>query len=274
MSTFTDRLFEATQHADNYVQFQRRLLEAMRNLVGCDGGHYIAAAGDPGDSAEAIATLPVTTLDHDTACMSTFLAEYERLSPELERLHAVLARGHAVADHQVYGPAERERMRFYQELMNVRGFRSLLICPLVLRGRMLGVATLIRKGDGARRFSSEEVAALERQLPALTLAAAAFHGLHGDPVGRREDAVGAEGGPSSNGMLDRLSPRERQIARLLASSMQIKEIAATFGTSPNTVRKQSIRLYEKLGVSGRTEVALWVQRVGAERFSGEVATTP
>jgi DNA-binding NarL/FixJ family response regulator len=60
-------------------------------------------------------------------------------------------------------------------------------------------------------------------------------------------------GPS-DAALDVLSPREREVARLIRSGLRNKEIAALLGTSVETVRKQTISIYEKLGVSVRVEL--------------------
>jgi DNA-binding NarL/FixJ family response regulator len=53
-----------------------------------------------------------------------------------------------------------------------------------------------------------------------------------------------------------LTYRELQVARLIATGLQNKEIAAFLGTSVDTVRKQTIRAYEKLGVSGRVALVI------------------
>jgi DNA-binding NarL/FixJ family response regulator len=56
----------------------------------------------------------------------------------------------------------------------------------------------------------------------------------------------------------RLTRREREVARLVGRGLQNREIASALGTSPNTVRKQIIRIFEKVGATGRTELAVWV----------------
>ncbi|MDK3075267.1 LuxR C-terminal-related transcriptional regulator [Sedimentitalea sp. JM2-8] len=55
--------------------------------------------------------------------------------------------------------------------------------------------------------------------------------------------------------LSGLSPREREVAGLFASGMTNKQVARTLGTSPSTVRNQVVRIYEKLGVSSKAELA-------------------
>jgi DNA-binding CsgD family transcriptional regulator len=54
--------------------------------------------------------------------------------------------------------------------------------------------------------------------------------------------------------LDRLSRRQQEVYWLLRAGMQNKEIAAVLGTAVDTVRKQTIAVYERLGVHGRVEL--------------------
>ena len=55
----------------------------------------------------------------------------------------------------------------------------------------------------------------------------------------------------------RLSPRERQIARLILCATPIKEVANILGLSPNTVAQYLSTLYNKIGVHSRAELAFW-----------------
>lgn len=50
---------------------------------------------------------------------------------------------------------------------------------------------------------------------------------------------------------DRLTPREREIADLIAEGQTHKQIARTLGLAPATIRNQTARIYAKVGVSSR-----------------------
>lgn len=89
--------------------------------------------------------------------------------------------------------------------------------------------------------------------------------LAGGPAGgARNPRAGAEmlGGESADprARISRLTHRELAVARLLAHGLQTKEIAAKLGTSPATVHKQTMAVYAKLKVSGRTEAAVFMAR--------------
>jgi DNA-binding CsgD family transcriptional regulator len=54
--------------------------------------------------------------------------------------------------------------------------------------------------------------------------------------------------------LDLLSARERQVVQYLAAGMTNREIAESLGLSPHTVKNYLFRIFDKLGVSSRTEL--------------------
>jgi DNA-binding CsgD family transcriptional regulator len=55
--------------------------------------------------------------------------------------------------------------------------------------------------------------------------------------------------------LDRLTPREREVARLLADGVTHREAAGRLGLAPATVRNQTQSIYGKLGVNSRARLA-------------------
>lgn len=57
------------------------------------------------------------------------------------------------------------------------------------------------------------------------------------------------------GPLDRLTPRERQIVMAVSQGLSFKQAARKIGVAPSTVANHLYRVYRKLGVSSRTELA-------------------
>jgi DNA-binding CsgD family transcriptional regulator len=70
--------------------------------------------------------------------------------------------------------------------------------------------------------------------------------------GSQPDLIRIELRPIS--IVDRLAPREREVARLLTTGATHKEVAGMVGTSPTTVRNQTQVIYEKLGVRTRAQL--------------------
>jgi DNA-binding NarL/FixJ family response regulator len=59
-----------------------------------------------------------------------------------------------------------------------------------------------------------------------------------------------------------LTDREQEVLRLVASGLPNKLIARRLGISEQTVKKHLTSVYEHIGVSDRTQAALWAQRHG------------
>ena len=62
----------------------------------------------------------------------------------------------------------------------------------------------------------------------------------------------------------KLTPREIEVVKLIVEGLRYKEIAAELGLSYETVKTYVGRIRKKLGVSSKTEVAMWAIRNGVE----------
>jgi two-component system nitrate/nitrite response regulator NarP len=59
---------------------------------------------------------------------------------------------------------------------------------------------------------------------------------------------------------DRLNPRETRIAELVAQGLRNREIAGEVGMSEAMVKLYLLRIYTRLGLANRTELALYMQQ--------------
>jgi DNA-binding CsgD family transcriptional regulator len=91
-----------------------------------------------------------------------------------------------------------------------------------------------------RQFSDRDRAVLDLLAPHLALIRQRSLSLAGPSLG----SLAAD---------TRLSPREREILRLVASGMTNREIAACLFIAPGTVRKHLDNIYAKLGVRSRAQ---------------------
>ena len=62
--------------------------------------------------------------------------------------------------------------------------------------------------------------------------------------------------------LERLSPREQEVTRLVMSGLNNKDIAATLSLSVGTVKIHLHNVYEKLGLRSRLELAAYAREKG------------
>ncbi len=68
----------------------------------------------------------------------------------------------------------------------------------------------------------------------------------------------------------RLSAAERKLAEDLIRGYSVDQIAAMRGKSPNTVRNQSVQLYAKTGMTGRSDLAaFFLQEILGEEETEE-----
>jgi DNA-binding NarL/FixJ family response regulator len=72
------------------------------------------------------------------------------------------------------------------------------------------------------------------------------------------------------GGMARLTPREREVVRLVADGMRNQEIAARLNLTEHTVRNYMLRIFDKLGISSRVELVLYAFS-GAEGMADPVA---
>ena len=62
-----------------------------------------------------------------------------------------------------------------------------------------------------------------------------------------------------------LSEREREVLTLLARGLANKQIARSLGISERTVKSHLTSVFQRIGVSDRTQAALWAERNGMRR---------
>jgi predicted ATPase/DNA-binding CsgD family transcriptional regulator len=83
-------------------------------------------------------------------------------------------------------------------------------------------------------------------------------------VGGKEDL----GAPRLRGGVERLTPRELDVLRLLARGDSNRDIAEALGLRPKTVMHHSVSIYGKLGLRGRAEATAWAFRNGVVEETG------
>jgi DNA-binding CsgD family transcriptional regulator len=111
-----------------------------------------------------------------------------------------------------------------------------------------------RRRVDAREQLREAVAAFDRLgAPGWADQAAAELKATGETARRREPSTA-----------DDLTPQERQIALLLASGQSTRSVAARLFLSPKTVEYHLRKVYTKLGIHSRPELAEILEKAGAD----------
>lgn len=166
--------------------------------------------------------------------------------PELQRGRAAgQSGGGGYIDTEVFSASERRDRPFFAEVIRPQGIQSQLVGYLSFRGRSLAAMHLCRHG-ATRGFRRNALDALRQVLPVLGVTHVAL----------------AQSAPSPR-LRSALTPREQELVGAVRHGLTNREIGLVLGSSPNTVRNQLHRLFTKLGVAGRTELAVWFEGEGS-----------
>ncbi|MFB9905447.1 helix-turn-helix transcriptional regulator [Allokutzneria oryzae] len=202
--------------------------------AGPGAGHPIAVWGSTGDRVEAA----VAAGDLDAARASVDFIERWSVNATTARARALVARCRALI--------ENDAVPLYEQALTLlaadsgadydRARTALLLGERLRRDRRVGEA---------RRH--------------LRAAAETFGRLGARPWEQRAlgelRAAGESGQRAEPVALEQLTPQELRIARLVAEGVSNKDVAARLFLSPRTVEYHLYKVYPKLGVTTRTELA-------------------
>ena len=93
---------------------------------------------------------------------------------------------------------------------------------------------------------------------------AAGHSLL-DPVLRERAATRIRSGPEDDDRLKHLTPQERRILDLLADGLTNRQIADEMFLAEKTIKNYVSNLLAKMGMSRRTEAAVYAARLAERR---------
>ena len=226
-------LVAACLGVDDLRELRAAVLAALAARVGFDDGHYLAFDG--------------AFFEEAPDYLRTFAADPAHARDLRPALAKTVDRG-AYIDTEVFTPRERDRLRVYAELLRPVGITGQLVA-LVRRGEdVLGVLHLNRRG-ASRPFVASDREEVEAALPVVAL-------LH--------RAIAPRTGTSEplRRIVGKLTPRQLDIALLVAEGYQNAQVAARLGLGDQTVRNQMSNIFARIGVYSRAELALLCERAG------------
>jgi DNA-binding CsgD family transcriptional regulator len=245
---FAAELAEIAGSVRDRAAFRRAVVSRLEAIVGCESVYWGEPMQTPTDTDRVCASTD------ETVRRALVLFARERRRFDVPRaIRAIRAEGGVAIGDEVFTRAEQDRLPVYREVVRPAGIRSYIFCEIDFRGRVLSTVTLSRHARGAP-FGGREKGLVRSIKGALGLVEAAFGAISSLPRGATEVDV--------RQLCPALSAREAQVATLVARGLGNKSIAEVLGTAPDTVRKQTIRIYEKLRVAGRVELATLVASHG------------
>src|SRR5262249_11917842 len=150
----------------------------------------------------------------------------------------------------------------FAEIIRPQGISSQLVAHVSFQRRTTCILHLCRHGR-TQPFRPRDQERLIAVLPAIAVSHAAFDGAAATTAALEAPSRPEHGEMGAfRELFETLSPREREIARYVAYGYRNRDIAIAVGASPHTVRNHLYQVFAKLGASGRTELAVWMERAG------------
>ncbi len=148
---------------------------------------------------------------------------------------------------------------------SIRGAHALALAHLETSARQLAACPrLVQAADAWCDAALAALATGDRERARAALEAAATTAPSPGPAHDRAAAILARlaSTPATVQVVERLTPRERSVIRLVAAGLTNKEIAAELHLSDKTVRNQLSLLFAKLGIERRSQAAALAVRHG------------
>jgi DNA-binding CsgD family transcriptional regulator len=239
MPRIVRELMDVAQTSPDEPAFRARALQQVVRGAPVDSAIFVRSSGDPRPAH--INKGPFLPL------MKLLSGQPERFAPGQAKGQAVAREHGAYLDTEVYTARERRELPFYREIVRPQGITNQLVAHLRFRGELSGLVYLCRHGRGTP-FRPRDLEWLRGVLPFLALGHAALIG--------RSPPMPSDDDRELDERIHSLSPREREIVRHVCAGLRNRDIALLLGSSPNTVRNQLHRVFERLGLDSRTALAV------------------
>jgi DNA-binding CsgD family transcriptional regulator len=168
-----------------------------------------------------------------------FVERYEQLGRTVDPVLQYVLKHHAPAHEELVLPVGAwKQSQLYQRCCSEYDHEHIMTGPIVGRGQLIGTVHFARV-QNTSAFSSEDLVKLGAVCSHLSACLAELRK------------------PSSmlpNSLIQPLTPREMQIANLVAKGLTNAEIGAELWITQNSVKQALKRMFKKLNVSARTEM--------------------
>lgn len=167
-----------------------------------------------------------------------FVEQYQKFGKAIDPVLKYVLEYHAPAHEELVLPKGTwKQSELYKRCCSTYDHEHIMTGPLIGRGQLVGTINFARIGP-VPAFS---------QLDLASLGAVCTH-FSARLAELRKPLL------APNPMINRLTPREIQIANLVAKGLTNTEIGAELWITQNSVKQALKRMFRKLGVSARTEM--------------------
>lgn len=175
-----------------------------------------------------------------------FIERYQTIGKSVDLVLRYVEQHHAPAHEELVLPRGAwKQCELYQRCCSEQNHEHIMTGPIVGRGQLIGTVHFARICD-TPAFNLHELASLGAVCTHLSACLAEL---------RKPSLL------SSDATLNRLTPREVQIATLVAKGLTNAEIGAELWITQNSVKQALKRMFRKLNVSARTEMVAKLRNV-------------
>lgn len=206
------------------------LIQRLMDFVDFDCGYIATSSGSSADAQGAV-------VGHDAVALRRDLGRY---LGEISPREVALYTDHARVHHEVWPSARQAQLSVFRELHRPNHVKHMIVRVSMRRGKVAGFNL---ERTSTMPFTYDELRMVELAAPFLHIVAAL--------------GVVAGAALSANELAHEyhLTPRESEVADFAIRGLQNGEIASLVKISVNTVRNTLVRVFDKVGVSNRSELA-------------------
>jgi DNA-binding CsgD family transcriptional regulator len=222
-------LFQSLATAPNEQSLRSRFMDGVNESFGVQRwGIYLL--GDD-NYAESIDVQGVS---------DDFVDRYQQFGRSIDPVLDYVIEYHAPAHEElVLPPGGWKQSDLYQICCSQYNHEHIMTGAIVGNGQLIGTVNFARVGDNVPAFNWSDLASLG--------AACSHFSTKLAELRRQSD-------PVSDQIVQRLTPREIQIAMLVAQGLTNAEVGAELWITQNSVKQALKRMFRKLEVSARTEM--------------------
>jgi DNA-binding CsgD family transcriptional regulator len=169
-----------------------------------------------------------------------FVERYQQFGRSIDPVLNYVIEYHAPAHEElVLPPGGWKQSDLYQRCCSEYNHEHIMTGAIVGNGQLIGTVNFARVGDNTPAFDWSDLASLG--------AACSHFSTKLAELRRQSD-------PVRDPIVQRLTPREIQIAMLVAKGLTNTEVGAELWITQNSVKQALKRMFRKLEVSARTEM--------------------
>lgn len=221
-------LFQAMATAPTEQELRLRFIDSANNYFGVQRwGIYLL------NEENCLASIDVVGVS------DAFVERYQKIGKPVDLVLHYVLKYHAPAHEKlVFPPGGWKQSELYQRCCSEYNHEHIMTGPIVGNGQLIGTVNFARVSN-TPAFNSRDL---------VNLGAVCTH------LSACLSKLRAQQVLIPNPFIKRLTPRELQIAELVAEGLTNAEIGASLWITENSVKQALKRMFRKLDVSARTEL--------------------